>query len=93
MGLRPPLQIYFSGLKFSGESQSPTLILTSDFTLLTSDFMNADGTKIVTASYDKTAKIWPVHTLEELVTWGCGWLKNNLPSEAEEREYEQICQS
>ncbi|MGK7943198.1 MAG: WD40 repeat domain-containing protein [Microcystaceae cyanobacterium] len=51
-----------------------------------------DGQNIVTASRDGTAKVWQVHTLEELVAWGCEWLEGNLPSEAEEREYEEICQ-
>ncbi|MGK7931233.1 MAG: WD40 repeat domain-containing protein, partial [Microcystaceae cyanobacterium] len=49
-----------------------------------------DGTKIVTASAD-AVRVWKVHTLEELVAWGCEWLEGNLPSEAEEREYEEIC--
>ncbi|MGB5771464.1 MAG: hypothetical protein WBM32_16590, partial [Crocosphaera sp.] len=38
-----PLQIYFSGLKLMASYNLP-LILTSDFTLLTSDFMNLDTT-------------------------------------------------
>ncbi|MGK7954655.1 MAG: hypothetical protein AB4063_05255 [Crocosphaera sp.] len=52
-----------------------------------------DDSQIVTASDDGTAKIWPVHTLEELVSWGCEWLKGNLPSYEMEEEYEEICKS
>jgi WD40 repeat protein len=50
-----------------------------------------DGQSIVTASWDNTAKVWRVYRLEELVSWGCEWLKGNLPSEEEQREYEEIC--
>lgn len=37
-----------------------------------------DGKRIVTASWDKTARVWPVENLDRLLVRGCNWLKNYL---------------
>ncbi|MCE2662510.1 MAG: hypothetical protein LW716_06930 [Microcystis sp. 53602_E8] len=37
-----------------------------------------DGKRIVTASSDKTARVWPVENLDRLLVRGCNWLKNYL---------------
>jgi WD40 repeat protein len=37
-----------------------------------------DGQRIVSASADKTARVWPVENLDMPLTRGCHWLHNYL---------------
>lgn len=39
-----------------------------------------DGKTIATASYDNTARLWPVESLDQLLVRGCNWLQYYLQS-------------
>ena len=51
-----------------------------------------DGKRIVTASSGKTARVWRVGGLDDLLTRGCDWLKDYLATHPEEREKLKVCQ-
>ncbi|MEG3918580.1 WD40 repeat domain-containing protein [Microcoleus sp. T3_A4] len=51
-----------------------------------------DGKFIITGSKDKTARIWRVRELDELLAQGCLWLKDYLATHPEAREELKFCQ-
>ncbi|MBW4448951.1 MAG: AAA-like domain-containing protein [Spirirestis rafaelensis WJT71-NPBG6] len=50
-----------------------------------------DGKRIVTASWDKTAKVWQVENLDELLNRGCLWLSDYLIAHPERLEELEVC--
>ena len=45
-----------------------------------------DGKYIATASSDKTARLWRIKSLDEMLVQGCDWLRDYLQNNAEESE-------
>ena len=45
-----------------------------------------DGKYIATASSDKTARLWRIKSLDEMLVQGCDWLHDYLQNNAEESE-------
>ncbi|MEA5613830.1 WD40 repeat domain-containing protein, partial [Nodularia spumigena] len=52
-----------------------------------------DGKTIATASDDRTARLWPVESLDELLVRGCAWLHDYLQYNSNLSEDDKgICQ-
>jgi WD40 repeat protein len=49
-----------------------------------------DGKYIATASSDKTARLWRIKSLDEMLVQGCDWLRDYLQNNAEESE-KHVC--
>jgi WD40 repeat protein len=47
---------------------------------------NPDGKYIATASWDKTARLWPIRSLDEMLVQGCDRLHNYLQNNADESD-------
>ncbi|MEG4206960.1 hypothetical protein QUA20_23915 [Microcoleus sp. Pol7_A1] len=45
-----------------------------------------DGKYIATASWDKTARLWQIRSLDEMLVQGCDWLHDYLQNNADESE-------
>ncbi|MEG4393177.1 WD40 repeat domain-containing protein, partial [Microcoleus sp. BROC3] len=45
-----------------------------------------DGKYIATASNDKTARLWRIRSLDEMLIQGCDWLHDYLQNNADESE-------
>ncbi|WP_143288134.1 WD40 repeat domain-containing protein, partial [Calothrix rhizosoleniae] len=45
-----------------------------------------DGQRIVTASSDKTARVWRVESLDKLLARGCDWLEDYFVTHPQARE-------
>ncbi|MFN5516565.1 MAG: AAA-like domain-containing protein [Cyanobacteriota bacterium] len=52
-----------------------------------------DGKRIVTASMDNTAKVWPVENLDRLLERGCHWLRNYLVVNPQILQSLETCQT
>jgi hypothetical protein len=52
-----------------------------------------DGRLILTASDDKTARLWRVENLEQLLARGCDWLQNYFLIHPEELKKLPVCQN
>ncbi|MEH2026364.1 WD40 repeat domain-containing protein, partial [Nostoc sp.] len=46
--------------------------------IVSSVSFSPDGKTIATASSDKTARLWPVENLDQLLVRGCNWLHDYL---------------
>ncbi|NMG22244.1 hypothetical protein DP116_23450 [Brasilonema bromeliae SPC951] len=52
-----------------------------------------DGQRIVTASFDKTAKVWRVGGFDDLLARGCDWLQDYFVTHPEARERLWVCRA
>jgi WD40 repeat protein len=52
--------------------------------------LSPDGKYIATASGDKTARLWKIKSLDEMLVEGCDWLHDYLQNNAEESE-KRVC--
>ncbi|MBW4586739.1 hypothetical protein G7B40_015230 [Aetokthonos hydrillicola Thurmond2011] len=52
-----------------------------------------DGKRILTASADKTARLWQVESLEDLLARGCKWLNNYLIIHPQDLKLLKVCQN
>lgn len=49
-----------------------------------------DGKTVATASWDKTARLWRIESLDEMLVRGCNWLRDYLENSADESE-KHVC--
>jgi WD40 repeat protein len=63
-----------------------------DEKFIESAFFREDGKQIVTVFHDGSIRIWQVGGLDELLTRGCDWLKDYLPTHPEARGRLKVCQ-
>ena len=49
-----------------------------------------DGKYIATASWDNTARLWQIRSLDEMLVQGCEWLHDYLQNNADESE-KHVC--
>ncbi|MEH2249295.1 MAG: hypothetical protein V7K33_07000 [Nostoc sp.] len=52
-----------------------------------------DGKRILTASADKTARVWRADNLDELLSRGCQWLNDYLVTNPKDLETLEVCQN
>ncbi|WP_071777278.1 WD40 repeat domain-containing protein [Coleofasciculus chthonoplastes] len=52
-----------------------------------------DGQRIVTASDDKTARVWRTDGLDSLLAQGCDWLNQHLIFNPQDLETLAVCQT
>ena len=58
---------------------------------MSSVVFSPDGKRLATASNDKTAQVWQVGDIEEMLVINCDWVRHYLHTKPEDDEDRYLC--